>query len=299
MKNNGGKVISIDKIKLTEILSSQSEQSGKKKISIAHIINPVKVGPDNPSHLYVAQPVTFQTMINAQNYAKGVVDVKLFTAQYSEDREIIPDSGFVITSDLEKSIHDYAELKNKSKKLPTVNDIIKKLYNNSNAEYFIYSNADIAVRKNFYVVLSKLINSGFDAFCIHRMDVMKEIPDIGILDVSLLEVIYRLKGETHPGHDCFVFRRDIIPNMDCGNVFVGYPPIGAVLKNEIKVNCRRMGELSSDVNLTFHLGKDQSWLPKSKNNKEYKILNKMLAKELKEKRGIDEDIEIESVEERK
>ena len=297
MKNGSDKVIAIDKVKLNQLLVNTVEP--KKKIKIAHIVNPVKVEPDNPSHLYTAQPITFQTMINAQEFAKNStlnIDVSLFTAQYPEDREIIPQIGFTVTSNLDKSIHDFVDMKNKSKKLPRVIDIIQKLYDHSDAEFFIYSNADIAVRRNFYVVLGKLISQGFDSLCIHRVDIPKEIPDIGVLDVTMLEIIYRLKGDWHPGHDCFVFRRAIVPNMDCGHVFVGYPPIGAVLKNQIRVNSNKFGEMSSEVNLTFHLGKDQAWLPKSKKNKEYKIINKMLAKELREKKQIDEDIETESVE---
>jgi len=75
-------------------------------IRIAHITNPVKVEPDNSSYLYVAQPVTFQTMLNAKVYAETLhsdLQIKLYTVQYPEDREIIPE-GFVILPDLKKAV---------------------------------------------------------------------------------------------------------------------------------------------------------------------------------------------------
>jgi hypothetical protein len=51
--------------------------------TFAHIINPVIVEPT--SDLYVAQPVTFETMRIARDFATGQVAVKLLTTQYPED----------------------------------------------------------------------------------------------------------------------------------------------------------------------------------------------------------------------
>ena len=280
------KVFKLDNLGLTKLLTKPVSLP-LKKIKIAHIINPVNVAPDNPSHLFVAQPITFQSMLNAQEYSKknskNLVDIGLYTAQYQEDREIIP-VGFVITPDLTTSIHTYVKMQNKSRKLPRVIDILRRLFENSNADYFIYSNADIGIRKTFYDTIAKLTRLGFDSFCIHRSDLPKEIPDVGLLDVSLIEIIYRLKGDWHPGHDCFVFKRDIFTKLECGNVFVGYPPIGSVLKNQIIFNSKKFGEIDSTGAMTFHLGKDQSWVPKNSKNIEYNRLNQQLAQGLQKKK---------------
>jgi hypothetical protein len=40
---------------------------------LAHIVNPVAI--DESSGLYIAQPVTFDTMKASKEYAKGKVDV--------------------------------------------------------------------------------------------------------------------------------------------------------------------------------------------------------------------------------
>lgn len=254
----------------------------KKPITFAHIINPVKVEPDNASYLYIAQPVTFQSMLNAQNYCKNIVDITLYTAQYPEDREIIS-TGFNITSNLTKSIHDYANFDDKSKKLPRLIDIIQKLYDNSEADYFIYSNADIGVQKKFYILIKRLVESGHDSICIHRNDLPKETEELGVLDVSKLDKIYNMKStstELHPGHDCFVFKRDIVPKLNLGNVFIGYPPVGTVLREQIKANSNNFCELDGTVNLTFHLGTDVSWSSYTKTNNEYRLKNKLFAKDL-------------------
>ena len=58
---------------------------------IAHIINPIKV--DRSSDLFIAQTITFETMKIAHDFAKEKVKVDLFSAQYPEDRCIIP-NGF-------------------------------------------------------------------------------------------------------------------------------------------------------------------------------------------------------------
>ena len=58
-------------------------------IRFAHIINPVKV--KDTSDLFVAQPITFETMRKAKEFAGEKLAVELFTTQYPEDHEIIPD----------------------------------------------------------------------------------------------------------------------------------------------------------------------------------------------------------------
>ena len=51
-------------------------------LKIAHIINPAKI--KKTSDLYLAQPVTFETMRIAKEFAKDNVNVDLFSAQFSE-----------------------------------------------------------------------------------------------------------------------------------------------------------------------------------------------------------------------
>lgn len=247
-------------------------------VKIVHLINPVVVQPGHPSYLDVAQPITFKSMIAAK---KKIVStqhrIDLITTQYPEDRSIVPADDFVMTPDLDKSIHDYIDIENKTKKLPRIADILQRLYNyRSDADILIYTNVDIGVYPKFYSFVIKMFEAGLDGFTINRVSLPKKIKEIGILNENHLEQIYKLNGESHNGFDCFVFRPDIFPKLKLGNIFVGYPPIGSVLKNQIKLNCRKFKEFSSKEKLTFHLGVDRAWM----NHNEYSLANANAAKKI-------------------
>src|SRR5688572_15475844 len=111
-------------------------------LSFAHIVNPVIV-PET-SDLFFAQPITFETMRRARAAAQEVAEVALLTAQYPEDRPLVPDD-FVATPDLERSALDLGEFKI-PRKLPLVRDILDRLYESApQADFLIYTNVDIAV----------------------------------------------------------------------------------------------------------------------------------------------------------
>lgn len=260
-------------------MDEQNMQVENKIISIAHIVNPVKVKEDNPSYLFIAQPVTFQSMVNAKEYAKDKVNVNLYTTQYPEDREIIH-KDFIILPDLEKNINDYVDLRIKSRKLPTIRDILMRAYENCTEEYIIYSNVDIGVKKDFYLFIKENIEQGYDGLCIHRQDLPKSIKDVGILDVNKLDIIYNLKGKYHYGHDCFLMRRENIPKFSLRHVFIGYPPVGMVLKCQIKKFAKKFKEYPSTISMTFHLGSDQVPMKNNLTNKEYREENMRQAKGL-------------------
>ncbi|NEQ76703.1 MAG: hypothetical protein F6K23_28905 [Okeania sp. SIO2C9] len=123
-----------------------SAQYPEKVLNLAHIINPVIV-PES-SDLFVAQPITFQTMKNAQAQAQGKVNVTLYSAQYPEDESIVPD-GFVKAPNLEASVLDVGKFA-VPRKLPFIKDILDRLHEASqNADYLIYTNVDIALQPHY------------------------------------------------------------------------------------------------------------------------------------------------------
>ena len=138
-------------------------------LKISHIINPVLV-PES-SDLHVAQPVTFETMRIAKEFAKNQVEVELYTAQYPEDRELIPDF-FNKTKDLDRSILDTGTFQ-KKRKLPLLRNILDRLNNSTDADYLVYTNVDISVVPSFYVAISSIVISGYDAFVINRRTISK------------------------------------------------------------------------------------------------------------------------------
>ena len=72
-------------------------------MKFAHIINPVKVSAD--SELEIAQPITFESIRLAKEFATGKTEVELYTVCYEEDHEIIP-SFFTQLPNLKRSVLD-------------------------------------------------------------------------------------------------------------------------------------------------------------------------------------------------
>ncbi|NEP20164.1 MAG: hypothetical protein F6J97_25320, partial [Leptolyngbya sp. SIO4C1] len=143
------------------------------------------------------------------------------------------------------------------KPLPRMKDILTSLYDVSEADYFIYSNLDIGLYPSFYLEVKALIEQGYDAFCINRRDLPKDYRGIQ-LDETKSELIFSLEGKPHPGIDCFLFKREILPRLELGNVYVGFPPVGKVLKTQIDKHSQNPTWIK-DRHLTFHLGKDALW----------------------------------------
>lgn len=219
---------------------------------IAHIINPVVV--DQASDLFVAQPITFETMKSAQKFAAGQVAVELFTAQFQEDRNLVP-AGFQLTPDLDRSVLD-AGVFQKKRKLPLLADILDRLYAATDAEYCIYTNVDIAVQPHFYVAVNALIEKGYDAFVINRrtLEAIYSTP-------AEIPLMYADIGEKHPGYDCFVFRRDVYPRYQLDGVCLGILWIDDILIWNLVCHAQNFSVFRK-LHLTFHLGDSQTWLKK-------------------------------------
>lgn len=216
---------------------------------ISHIINPFTVGPSS-SH-FVAQQITFETMKIAKEFAHGQVDVMLYYTKFYDESTCIPD-GFVKTPDLTRSILDIATFKEK-RKLPLIKDILDRLYENTDAEYLIYTNVDIALMPHFYVSVNQLIEQGDDAFTINR----RTIPEIfnRLQDIPLM---YSQIGKVHSGSDCFVFKRNCYPDFFLGTACIGTGRIGKILLANVVCHAKKSKNFK-DLHLTFHIGEDMIW----------------------------------------
>lgn len=220
-----------------------------KMQTIAHIINPVVVG--ETSDLHAAQPVTFESMQLAQDHAEGNVAVELYSAQFPEDRGLVP--GWITpTGDLDRSILDVGNFGH-PRHLPLIKDILDRLYEASTADYFIYTNVDIALMPHFYTAVAQLIETGLDAMVINRRTIAKSPSD-----PAHLPLMWAQAGEKHPGYDCFVFRRDAYPHFDLGTACIGANWIGKVLLANVHAHAQNF-RIFEDLHLTFHLGDDRSW----------------------------------------
>lgn len=219
-------------------------------LSFAHIVNPVIVSES--SDLFLAQPVTFETMRRARAVARNVADVVLLSAQFPEDRTLVPDD-FVATPDLERSALDLGDFKIR-RKLPLVKDIFDRLYEHApHADFLIYTNVDIALMPHFYTAVERYIDQGLDALVINRRTIPAKYEGI-----DALPLMYAQVGKPHSGYDCFVFRRDLYPSFELGNLFIGAPHVGSALR--INLLCNAGGfKRFKNLHLTFHLGNDQVW----------------------------------------
>lgn len=211
---------------------------------IAHIINPFNANPK--SDLYTAQPITFASMLRAKSVAKNIVDVELWTAQYPEDRNMVVE-GFQATRNLERSVLDMGTFQ-KQLKLPLIDDIIRRLYEESDAEYLIYTNVDIGLYPNFYKEVNRFIDDGLDAMIINR----RRIP-AHFTRVEQLEDLYLVTGRKHPGFDCFVFHRDIFKQFQLAEICIGVPFIGITFAQNIFALAKNYRLFENEI-LTFHIG---------------------------------------------
>ncbi len=141
-----------------------SEQSTllKSSFKIAHVINPFKCSEDNPSYLYYAQPITFKSMHNAQLKAqKSGINVTLYSINYSEDDEIIP-NYFIKLPHLKKSTKSEFPNISGNRKLPIIQEIFNSILKNCNADYIIFTNSDsCCVFISIYISLTSIFRIYF------------------------------------------------------------------------------------------------------------------------------------------
>jgi hypothetical protein len=216
---------------------------------IAHIVNPVLVGES--SDLFLAQPITFETMRIARDFSAGKIHVELLSAQYPEDHPLVP-ADFCRTPDLETSILDHGRF-HRPRKLPLLRDILDRLHGATDAEYMIYTNVDIGLQPHFYLAVDQFIEEGFDAFVINRRTVSDRY-----LDIRHLPMIYSQTGQPHRGWDCFVFPRDAYLHYRLGTVCIGIPRADLALIANMVACATRFWEFKNR-HLTFHLGNERAW----------------------------------------
>jgi len=182
----------------------------------------------------------------AKSTAEGRVKVVLWSTQFAEDRDCIPE-GFMATADLPRSVQDCGKFSSK-RRYPLLADILQALFDSSEAEYLIFTNVDIALMPDFYRRVDDLIASGNDSLIINR----RRIPAI-YDSAEQLDAMYQVKGKAHPGFDCFVFHRSLLPKFQLGHICIGVPFIGIGLAQNLFCYGKNF-RLVKDEHLTFHIG---------------------------------------------
>jgi len=211
---------------------------------IAHIINLFQ--PPENSDLRLAQEVTVASMIRAKNECKNSSKIQLLSAQTEEDRKIVP-PGFIATKSLTRDVSNLATFDGEMR-LPILTDILDRAYDDSDAEYIIYSNVDIGVQPQFYDAVIAFIKEGHDAFMINR----RRIPE-KFNSVEELDKMYSEHGKKHPGFDCFVFKRELYAKFSLAEVCIGVPFVEITLSQNLFCFAEKP-KVFQDEHLTFHIG---------------------------------------------
>jgi hypothetical protein len=221
-------------------------------MKISHIINPFLC--THESRNYFIQETTFESLKKAKEFSKNDVEILQYVTAYQEDLKIIPDY-FLRADLLQKSILDYGNFK-VIRKLPLLGEILKNLFDASDADFLIYSNVDIAVMPYFYAAVKKNIEAGRDSFVINRRTISNSYNHISQLPLMNAEL-----GIPHPGYDCFVFKREMFSQFQLNNICIGVPYVGLALYANLVTFSKKFNEIA-DSHLTFHLGDDRQWLDK-------------------------------------
>ena len=228
-------------------------------IRIAHLVNPVKVGKERD--LYWQQPIVFESMRKAMEFSYGEVDVEQVACFYPEDESMVP-VHFVKTDPLTQSTLDGGF--KIERKLPYFKEMLDKLYETSDADYFIQTNADICLMPHFYLLVKTLIDDGNDSFVITKRILPESVKDLP------LSALYSHIGNGHNGHDCFVFRRELYPKMDIGNIIMGTPwSETTIIANLVRYAKNFKAFLHAHA--TFHIGDRRIWIGHDYND--YRIVN--------------------------
>jgi hypothetical protein len=211
--------------------------------SFAHVINPVT--EDEKKNLFIAQAVTFNSCIRAREYFGRPNDVSLYTINERANNSFVP-AEFTQLPPLTRNLTHVLE--GEKFKFPFITDIMQTLYDNSTAEYLVYTALDITMMPFFYTVVEKYINEGHDAIVINRRRIYNKF-----LHETDLDLMYAESGKSHSGYDTFVFKRDLWPKFIKKDICIGAPPFG----NDLFYNMFAFAEkpvLMLDKHLTFHLG---------------------------------------------
>jgi hypothetical protein len=231
---------------------SRSSRPEPHKVKLAHLVHPVIVAKE--SDLLIAQPITFETMRTAREFAASDagVEIRLYAAQYEDEEPIPLPQIFIRTPGLTRSVRDIKAFK-RDRKLALIKDLLDLLYQAGDADYLIYTNVDLALQPYFYRLVAAIIRQGYDAFIINRRTIPGHYTSIEEIPLMYAEI-----GEKHPGWDCFIFERSLYPNFKLGDACIGTDWIGRMMIINMAALARQF-KVFQDLQATFHIGDERVW----------------------------------------
>jgi len=219
-------------------------------IRLAHVIN---LFLRNGS-LDETQHRTVTTMQEAVAATAPGISVTPVAVPMVGEAAAMPD-GFAVAEPLTRTARDLPEVES-DRPLPLLFDILDRGIaeaDRTGAEAIILTNADICPLPHFYTLAAELLGSGLDAVTINRRTV--PFPSAGLDAPGLLAAEY---GESHPGFDCFIFRRALYDRFEPTQALIGAGMVMRSLLFNLAAVADRMAMLTT-VHATYHLGDDKVW----------------------------------------
>lgn len=216
-----------------------------KPLKFAHIVNPVCSPAD--SELGIAQPITFESIANARAFKKSAVQVEFYCIGYEEDRNVAPDF-FERLPTLQRSVTDLQKFTT-HKKYPIFKDVLSAAYEKTDADFLLYSNIDIALMPQFYNAVAQIIeNEQCDALVVNRRGISKKYKH-----PNQLALMYSEYGMPHPGFDCFIFKRTLLPQLILDDICLGVSFSEVAMIHNLIAFAKKL-VLEDKLHLTFHIG---------------------------------------------
>lgn len=239
------------------------------EIRLAHVINIVPPGTN--ATLEKEQEITLRCMVNAHEHDRDPGQTQLLAMCFEDEKALAPE-GVTLLPVLKRSVKD--KIPDIKKRLPYLKDILALTLEHTNADYIIYTNADICVVPRFYNLVRRYIQKGHDAIVINRRRV-----SAAYLHNPDLELMFAETGMEHPGYDCFVFKRELFQRFILEDVCIGVPPAC----NDLFHNFFCFAQnpvLYSEKQLTYHIGTDlhKQWGEKHLEKANYAEMKKMFRK---------------------
>jgi hypothetical protein len=221
-------------------------------IRFTHLLNPFTAKPGSEHD--IAQRVTFQALRNAaEESTRAGIGVEVLSVVYPQDMASAEAPSRVV-AELSRSVQDVHPM-SPPRMFPLVKDLLNLAAQHGQGDYIVFTNVDISPQPFLYKVLDELMKTDPErAVIVNR----RTIPRV-ISDPAQISLAYREAGNSHHGHDCFVFPRAWVPQLILNDVCIGAPWWDyALLANLDALSKFRMFTYLHQ-RLTFHLGDDRAW----------------------------------------
>lgn len=220
-----------------------------KQYEIVHVLNPYV--PRRGGHSEIELTVVQRSIERAYNYAwERGIRVKVLAAVFEEDEEIVEYPYVKTSRPLVRYFLDHL-----GRKLPLTGDIFDRAYEDSGmAEYFLFTNADIACLPQFYELIWQKYSMPNRTVSLLREQL--DLDDINLeapIDLNGLYTAAATIGLEHPGDDAVIIPMSWLPRIHYDVVYAAYPPVACTFITQLK----QFGPISKiRGRISFHLGID-------------------------------------------